>query len=121
MHVRNGRQRRYELSEKGREALARYRQSEKCRTAKRATEARRRARKLSGFDGDPEVTRFIRECPPGFEVDHIIPLKGEVVCGLHILSNLEYLDPDSNRQKSNKLLPQYESGELFCIWTPKSS
>lgn len=38
----------------------------------------------------------------GFEVDHIIPLNGERVSGLHVLSNLQVITIQSNRSKSNK-------------------
>ena len=37
-----------------------------------------------------------------FEVDHIIPLNGKTVSGLHILSNLQVLPISVNRSKGNK-------------------
>ena len=35
------------------------------------------------------------------EVDHIIPLRGELASGLHVESNLQVITADENRKKNN--------------------
>lgn len=85
-----------------------YKTSEEAKEAKRknvravSANYRARLRNQTPLDADlAAIKQFYIDCPPGYEVDHIIPIsKG----GLHILENLQYLTAKENRQKSNKLL-----------------
>lgn len=69
----------------------------------RAKQSRWRAKKYQvlALDADPDKIRDIyKNCPDGYEVDHIIPLsKG----GLHHENNLQYLPKKGNRRKGNSL------------------
>jgi len=53
-----------------------------------------------------EAFREIYEsCPDGYQVDHIVPLRGNIVSGLHIPINLQQLKTDDNYSKSNTWWP----------------
>ncbi len=49
-----------------------------------------------------QIELFYDNCPEGYRVDHIIPLQGKLVSGLHRISNLQYLTIKANAEKSNK-------------------
>lgn len=50
------------------------------------------------------VAKFIRECPVGYHIDHIIPVNGANVCGLHVLENLQWLPATDNLLKRERLV-----------------
>lgn len=49
-----------------------------------------------------EAQRLTRETGNKHEVDHIIPLQGKNVCGLHLAGNLRIVTREINRRKHNK-------------------
>jgi hypothetical protein len=49
------------------------------------------------------IRDFYANCPPGYHVDHILPLKGLNVSGLHVIWNLQYLPAQENLKKGNKV------------------
>ena len=84
----------------------------------RAKEAKRRATKLQATPkwlteeqnkAIQEVYTHARECEmltgDEYHVDHIVPLQGENICGLHVPWNLQVLPSDLNQSKSNKYDP----------------
>ena len=48
-----------------------------------------------------QIQLFYEQCPQGYHVDHIIPLQGKFVSGLHCLQNLQYMLASENMKKSN--------------------
>lgn len=49
-----------------------------------------------------EAKRLTKETGTAWHVDHIIPLKSALVCGLHIPTNLQILPAFENRRKQNR-------------------
>ena len=91
----------YSRSKNYRKSNLKYYYSHK--SARRAIKARRRAALLkatvAGYEA--ELKLIYVNCSEGMEVDHIVPLQGKIVCGLHVPWNLQYLSPEENRKKSN--------------------
>lgn len=73
------------------------------RAMKRESWQRYQAKKLNQTPPDADldkIRKIYESCPPGYEVDHIIPIsKG----GLNHQDNLQILTKGENRKKSNKI------------------
>ncbi len=68
-------------------------------------QAKRRASKLNAtpkWANMEKIKEIYLNCPKGFHVDHIIPLQGKDICGLHIETNLQYLPASENCKKKNR-------------------
>ena len=69
------------------------------RTAKYRTSKQQRTPKWAELE---LIKQFYINCPKDKVVDHIIPLQGKTVCGLHVINNLQYLTNSENCRKNNK-------------------
>lgn len=60
-----------------------------------------------------EYAHWLRSIGVDAEVDHIIPLYGAAVCGLHVHDNLRVVLAAENRAKNNRIDPA-----LACVANP---
>lgn len=87
-------------------------QCKKCQSAGTAlTQPKRQAAyKSAKLDRTPswadqdKIIEIYNKCPDGYHVDHIVPLQGENVSGLHVEYNLQYLTAEENLKKHNKFI-----------------
>jgi len=57
-----------------------------------------------------KINNIYKQCPEGFHVDHIYPLKSNYMCGLHVENNLQIISASENTKKGNRAWP----GQLDC-------
>lgn len=78
------------------------------RDAVRADVAKRRAKKCRAtpvWCDVKAIRRIYRTVRPGFHIDHIVPLRSKIVCGLHVPWNLQAIPAAANHRKSNRWWP----------------
>jgi hypothetical protein len=61
----------------------------------------RKAQQVPPWANIEAIKQVYLTCPDGYHVDHIIPLKGKLVSGLHVETNLQHLPAKENMQKRN--------------------
>jgi hypothetical protein len=71
--------------------------------AKRREKIRLSTPKWLSAEQKNKIKRFYKERPIGMTVDHIIPIRGKDVSGLHVPWNLQYLTIQDNVKKFNKI------------------
>lgn len=85
------------------ERYRRWQQNNKDKVRlKSSMERAMRLQRLPVWSDKEAIKQFYLNCPAGYHVDHIIPLRGKEVSGLHVLENLQYLPAVDNIKKSNK-------------------
>jgi hypothetical protein len=102
-----------EARETKREAFRRWsakypekvRQRSRLREARAAHQKPRWAKQSLMNDIYRLATIATRETGIQFTVDHIVPLKSRLVCGLHVEHNLTILEASANFKKGNKFWP----------------
>lgn len=75
---------------------------------RRSTEASKRADKKActpSWANLAKIKHIYANCKTGNHIDHIIPLRGDLVCGLHVENNLQEISATDNILKSNKFDP----------------
>ena len=90
------------VKERGRQWAKDNKEYRAFMTAKRRAYKLQRTPKWLAQNDLKAIQQIYQNCPEGYHVDHIVPLKGKNVSGLHVPWNLQYLPAIENLKKKNK-------------------
>jgi hypothetical protein len=79
-----------------------YEKNKSKQNAKSNMEKAMRLQRIPLWADLEAIKEFYLNRPDGYHVDHIVPLRGKEVSGLHVLENLQYLPAKENLSKGNK-------------------
>ena len=97
----------YIASGRRQEVCRKYAQSDKGKKCNNHNTALRHSRKLRAvpkWANLEKIKEIYKNCPKGYHVDHVIPLQGKNVCGLHVENNLKAILATLNMAKGNRLI-----------------
>lgn len=120
--INNNRTFTHSKTPQGRDVRAKYRATDKWKRIQRIAQQNRHCRKLNatplwfGDDDKRILEQMVTEAQQlesatgiPYEIDHIVPLQGTNVCGLHCKANWQLLPATENRTKGNKF--PYTTGD----------
>lgn len=101
----------YRLNPKNKEAIAEAKR--KCRVKKpdlynaiSKSYVRKKAKAMPLWADNKEILEYYRKASKqGLEVDHVVPIKSDIVCGLHCIDNFQLLTRSENASKGNRYWP----------------
>ena len=98
-------ERRFDSPSSTTEYRRKWNQENKCLKNSYTKKRRAKIKKATPLFADTKAMRqFYNNRPTGMHVDHIIPITSDVVCGLHVEWNLQYLTPQQNADKGQKVM-----------------
>lgn len=91
-----------EYREKAKEQYKKYKHLHFRKSARRRTRQKEACPLWLSDKQNKSMEDFYKLTPAGHSVDHIVPLISDVVCGLHVPWNFQYLPEKENSAKRNK-------------------
>jgi len=79
-----------------------YNRNKEKQKIKAMFEKAEKLKRMPSWADKEAIEQFYSNRPAGYHVDHIIPLRGKNVSGLHVVENLQYLLACDNMSKGNK-------------------